>query len=299
VGADGSYTITGIDPDTYTVRVTFIGYRRIEQEVALEPGETVTRDFTMERAPLQGEGVTVTVGARGREVAAEDMAAPVDVYSAEEIQVAGAFGTGQILKEIAPSVNFPQNTLSDGMDALRSFTLRDGASSQYGSDAIAGVVNIQLKEEPLAPTIETRLGGYITGPYPNDGTTYSVRPSLGVGLGEDGFLNFFGEYRLRTPTNRAGPANYNLGPRGQGGDTIADPDGDGLFEIVDKNNSVEQPAFHWGDGESESVLLWLNGAYPVARLDAERPTELYAFGGYSYRKGKGQGFYREGTDSGN
>ncbi len=352
-GADGSYSITGIDPGTYTLRVTFVGYETIEGEIRFEPGEEATRTFVLERAPLQGEGVTVTVGSRARDMAAEDMAVPVDVYGTEEIQTSGAFETGRILQQSAPSVNFPQNTLSDGMDALRSFTLRglspdqtlvlvngkrrhksalvnrlgagvsggsspidlnaipanaierievlrDGASSQYGSDAIAGVANLRLKDEPLDPTIETRIGGYATEPYPNDGTTYSVRPSFGVELGDDGgFLNFFGEYRLRTPTNRAGPADFNLGPAGQAGDEIADPDGDGLFDIVDKNNSVEQPAFHWGDGRSENLLFWANGAYPVANVNAEQPTEVYAFGGYSYRKGKGQGFYREGTDDGN
>jgi len=353
VGADGSYSITGIEPGTYPLRVTFVGYEPVEEEITLEPGEEVTRTFVLERAPLQGEGVTVTVGSRAQDVAAEDMAVPVDVYGTDEIQTSGAFETARILQQSAPSVNFPQNTLSDGMDALRSFTLRglspdqtlvlinnkrrhksalvnrlgsgvsggsspidlnaipsnaikrvevlrDGASSQYGSDAIAGVANLRLKNEPLDPTVETRIGGYVTGPYPNDGTTYSVRPSFGMELGDNGgFLNFFGEYRLRTPTNRAGPANYNLGPAGQSGDEIADPDGDGLFDIVDKNHSVEQPAFHWGDGRSENLLFWANGAYPISNFDADQPTEIYAFGGYSYRKGKGQGFYREGTDDGN
>ncbi|MFO8098210.1 MAG: TonB-dependent receptor [Salinibacter sp.] len=351
VGADGTYRITGIDPGSYTVRVSFVGYEAIEEDIAIEAGTTVEQDYTLRQEALQGEGVTITVGSRARNVAAEDMAVPVDVYGAEEIENAGAFETGRILEQISPSVNFPQNTLSDGMDALRSFTmrglspdqslvlingkrrhktalvnrlgggvqggsspidlnalpanaiermevLRDGASSQYGSDAIAGVVNVRLKEEPLDPTVETRLGGYITDPYPNDGTTYSVRPSFGVELGENGgFLNFFGEYRLRTPTNRAGPASYNLG-KGRA-DEIEDVDGDGLFEIVDKNDTVEQPAFHWGDGRSENYLMWVNGAYPIANVEADQPTEVYAFGGYSYRKGKGQGFYRTESDDRN
>ncbi len=216
-GADGSYSITGIDPGTYALRVTFVGYETIEGEIRFEPGEEATRTFALERAPLQGEGVTVTVGSRARDMAAEDMAVPVDVYGTEEIQTSGAFETGRILQQSAPSVNFPQNTLSDGMDALRSFTLRglspdqtlvlvngkrrhksalvnrlgagvsggsspidlnaipanaierievlrDGASSQYGSDAIAGVANLRLKDEPLDPTIETRIGGYATEP---------------------------------------------------------------------------------------------------------------------------------------
>ncbi|PSQ95000.1 MAG: hypothetical protein BRD53_04710 [Bacteroidetes bacterium SW_7_64_58] len=78
-GPDGSYTIDDIEPGTYDVRVTFVGYEPIEQEVTLEPGAEVTRTFSMERAPLQGEGVTVTVGSRARNVAAEDLAVPVDV----------------------------------------------------------------------------------------------------------------------------------------------------------------------------------------------------------------------------
>ncbi|PSQ72576.1 MAG: ligand-gated channel, partial [Bacteroidetes bacterium QH_6_64_77] len=72
-GPDGSYTIDEIEPGTYDVRVTFVGYEPIEQEVTLEPGAEVTRTFSMERAPLQGEGVTVTVGSRARNVAAEDL----------------------------------------------------------------------------------------------------------------------------------------------------------------------------------------------------------------------------------
>jgi len=352
VSPDGSYTIRRIDPGTYTVRVTFVGYETTERQVTLEAGTRTRIRFQLERASLQGEGVTVTVGSRARNVAAEDMAVPVDVYGSEEINISGAFETGQVLEQLSPSVNFPQQTLADGMDALRSFTLRglspdqsltlingkrrhksalvnrlgdgiqggsspvdlnaipanaiermevlrDGASSQYGSDAIAGVVNIRLKDEALDPTVETRFGGYITDPYPNDGTTYSVRPSFGIELGEDGFLNFFGEYRLRTPTNRAGPSGTNpdfgfpwpFPP--SPADEVDDVNGDGFWEVTKKNRTVEQPNFHWGDGRSENVLFWVNGAYPVANLDAEQPTEIYAFGGYSYRKAKGQGFYRD------
>jgi iron complex outermembrane receptor protein len=351
-GGDGQYRITGIEPGQYTVVVSFIGFRRqTVSGVQIPAGETVERNFSLRESPLQAEGVTVTVGSRTRNAVAEDLAVPVDVYSAEQIEISGAMETGRILEQIAPSVNFPQQTLADGMDALRSFTmrglspdqslvlingkrrhksalvnrlgsgvqggsspidlnaipanaigqmevLRDGASSQYGSDAIAGVVNIRLKDEPLDPTVETRVGGYVTEPYPNDGTTYSVRPSFGVPLGEDGFLNFFGEYRLRTPTNRAGPTSFDIVEPGDA-DEIADRDGDGLYDIIDKNNTVEQPNFHWGDGRSENILLWANGALPIDNRDAEQPTEIYAFGGYSYRKSGGQGFYREGLDNNN
>ena len=110
VGEDGSYQITQIEPGEYTVRVSFVGYKTVEREDTFQLGRTVTQNFRLEVAPLMGEGVTVTVGSRARDLQAEDLAVPVDVYGAEEIQVAGSFETGQILQQIAPSVNFPQQT---------------------------------------------------------------------------------------------------------------------------------------------------------------------------------------------
>ncbi|MEF8865482.1 MAG: carboxypeptidase-like regulatory domain-containing protein, partial [Salinibacter sp.] len=63
-GPDGSYTITGIEPGSYTARVTFVGYETVERELTLNAGTTTRSRFALERAPLQGEGVTVTVGSR-------------------------------------------------------------------------------------------------------------------------------------------------------------------------------------------------------------------------------------------
>ncbi|PSQ85145.1 MAG: hypothetical protein BRD30_10965 [Bacteroidetes bacterium QH_2_63_10] len=140
----------------------------------------------------------MTVGSRARDAVTSELAVPVDVYSAEQIERTGTAEVGQILQQISPSANFPRQTVADGMDALRSFTLRglspdhtlvlingkrrhksalvnrlgsgvqkgsspvdlntipasainqmevlrDGAAAKYGSDAIAGVVNVQLK----------------------------------------------------------------------------------------------------------------------------------------------------------
>ncbi|HKP50756.1 MAG TPA: TonB-dependent receptor, partial [Gemmatimonadales bacterium] len=83
--------------------------------------------------------------------------------------------------------------------------LRDGASSQYGSDAIAGVVNIVMKEGQFTPFINTSAGRYFTGKgFNDDGTTADVNGGFGFKLGR-GSLGLFGQFLNREPTNRAFP----------------------------------------------------------------------------------------------
>lgn len=338
-GADGSYRLADIEPGTYTIRVSFVGYETVEQEATFQSGSTRTQNFKLESAPLRGEGVTVTVGSRARNTVTSELAVPVDVYGADQIEDMGTAEVGQILQSVAPSANFPRQTIADGMDALRSFTLRglspdhtlvllngkrrhksalvnrlgsgvqkgsspvdlnaipssaieqievlrDGAAAKYGSDAIAGVVNVQLKQEPLPISASYQVGGHVTRGFDNDGTTHNLSLQGGTGLGEDGYLNLFTELRLRNPTNRAGAS-----PRDQindgDGDVVTDIDGDQVQEVVEKNNPVSQPTFHWGDGESDNVYAWADGAYPISEA-----LEVYAFGGYSYRDALGEGFKR-------
>ena len=339
VGGDGDYRITNIEPGTYTVRVTFVGYKTVERESDFEAGTTTTQNFQLEVAPLRGEGVTVTVGTRTRGTVASELAVPVEVYSAADLEVTGTAEVGQMLQQVSPSANFPRQTVADGMDALRSFTLRglspdhtlvlvngkrrhksalvnrlgsgiqkgsspvdlnalpssaikqmevlrDGAAAKYGSDAIAGVVNVQLKDEPLPLTVDYQIGNHFTQGFENDGLTHNVSAIWGTGLGEEGHLNLFTELRMRSPTNRAGASPRDQIATGDG-DEVTDIDGDGVQEVVEKNNPVSQPTFHWGDGESDNYYVWGDAAYPVS--DA---FEIYAFGGYSYRNAVGQGFRR-------
>ncbi|HYJ30003.1 MAG TPA: TonB-dependent receptor plug domain-containing protein, partial [Allosphingosinicella sp.] len=130
-----------------------------------------------------------------------------------------------------------------GLAISRIEVLRDGASSQYGSDAIAGVINIQLRNADNGGRITATYGRYhttladvarITGlqtdgagqPFldptdtrvlaansdgerrARDGEMYTIGANIGVPLGE-GFVNLTAEYRDRNPTNRAG---YDLRP---------------------------------------------------------------------------------------
>ena len=338
-GSDGQYEITGIQPGTYTVEVSFVGYQPTSREVTIEAGVTRTEDFVLEEVALRGEGVTVTVGSRAARRAAGELAVPVDVFPVEELEIAGSNELGLVLQQLSPSVNFPRQSIADGMDALRSFTLRglspdhtlvliegnrrhrsalvnrlgsgvqkgsspidmnaipssvvdgieilrDGAAAQYGSDAIAGVINLQLPDEPVPLSVSAQLGGHVTDDFDNDGTTYTIDGSYGVPLLDDGYFNVFGEIRLRGPTNRSGADPRDQIEEGDA-DEVRDLSGNGVQQVATKNNPVDQPNFAWGNGESNNYYLWGNSALPVTD-----EVEFYAFGGYSFRDALGQGFYR-------
>src|SRR5204863_7522739 len=67
--------------------------------------------------------------------------------------------------------------------------LRDGASAQYGSDAIAGVLNYQLRDNSSGIELTSRLGGYFPTGYSRDGTDRQVAGNLGLPLGGQGSVN--------------------------------------------------------------------------------------------------------------
>jgi len=156
--------------------------------------------------------------------------------------------------------------------------LRDGAAAQYGSDAIAGVINIVLKSGVARPTLSFRGGGNV-GAFTDvfgtehgfsDGGTSDVSGHWGLSLGHSGSLAVAGEFRDRRGTNRAGP-------------DIGDP-------------FSPQPNIHWGDSKEDDGLLFANSE---VMLDERTQTMVYAFGGWSRRTGSHGGNYRRRTDAGN
>jgi iron complex outermembrane receptor protein len=78
--------------------------------------------------------------------------------------------------------------------------LRDGASAQYGSDAIAGVINFQLRKSIGKTSIQVHLGQF----YEGDGEKFSIGANRGIALNKKGFLNFSASYRYQEPTSRGG-----------------------------------------------------------------------------------------------
>jgi iron complex outermembrane receptor protein len=79
-------------------------------------------------------------------------------------------------------------------------TLRDGASAQYGSDAIAGVVNIRLKESTGKTSVSLHLGQH----YKGDGEKFKLGIYHGIDLNKKGFLSFSGDIHYRNPAFRGG-----------------------------------------------------------------------------------------------
>ena len=122
--------------------------------------------------------------------------------------------------------------------ALRQVeVLRDGASAQYGSDAIAGVINFLLKDASSGGSVEVRTGGYTAG----DGEAVSVAANIGLPLGQNGFFNVSLEYGSSDATDRS----------------VQRDDAAALIAVG--NTAVRDPAQIWGSPEIEDDLkLWAN-----------------------------------------
>ncbi|MCB1644251.1 MAG: TonB-dependent receptor [Pseudomonadales bacterium] len=175
--------------------------------------------------------------------------------------------------------------------ALKSIeVLRDGAAAQYGSDAIAGVINFILKDSAEGASLSLSTGEY----YEGDGFETTISGNAGFPLGDSGFINISAERSESDFTSRseqyceswfcldknnpvynpaAGYAAYVNDPTFAAGVGSASLDGD-----------VVQP---WGQPNTEAVRFFVNAGY-----DAGNGMELYGFANYSYSEADGGFFYR-------
>jgi len=157
--------------------------------------------------------------------------------------------------------------------------LRDGASALYGSDAIAGVINFQLKDASSGGNITASAGQT----YESDGLTFTASINKGFELGEDGFLNLTYEYRNRENTNRAGLQGtcQFLCTTNAAGDAVADPSTEA------REIAFNRQSFRIGDSDSEQHAVFANLGY-----DLSDSAQLYAFGSYGFRENESGGFFR-------
>ena len=175
--------------------------------------------------------------------------------------------------------------------------LRDGAAAQYGSDAIAGVINIVLKKKTGLLEAGISYGKYITNYDKNyalyklanktddpsvkvrDGGNFQASLGYGFNIGK-GFLNLNGEYINREATNRAGTVTGRIFGlvNGQNRD-------DSIFSA--RNLTINSFDLHIGNSDMKGGNVFYNFGYPLGDK-----TELYLFGGYGKKNGKSAGFYR-------
>lgn len=174
--------------------------------------------------------------------------------------------------------------------------LRDGAAAQYGSDAIAGVINFILKENTEGVTVTAQTGQY----YEGDGTEYLLAGNIGLPLGDSGFLSISGEYYDAEATVRARQycegfacADVNdprfAGALGGSFDTsIAGyTEASYIAGLPDANigdGDVVQP---WGAPNVDRLALFYN-----AGIDLSENVSLYSFGNYTTSESDGSFFYR-------
>ena len=342
----GNYTLS-VEPGSYQLQVSSVGYETTTLPVTVQTGETVA-DVTLRESATALQEVAV-IGSRSATARTNiQTPVPVDVISARELKSYAQTDVTQILNFVAPSFSSNRQTVSDGTDHIdpaslrglgpdqvlvlingkrrhstalvningtfgrgtvgtdlnaipvaaieRIEVLRDGAAAQYGSDAIAGVINIVLKKDtPWA--VSALYGQSLTntlGRNFTDGRTTQVDLSKGFKLGSKGFFNIGAQYLDRGATNRGGVDTRPLLYRGVWPATPA-----GTMDVaayrqqlkatddaraqaagLDRNN------MRVGNAAVRNLGLLTNGAYNLGR------TELYWQAGITNKQGNAAGFYR-------
>lgn len=211
-------------------------------------------------------------------------------HSAALVNVNGTIGRGAS----AVDLNTVPSLAVGGVEVLR-----DGASALYGSDAIAGVVNVRLREANSGGAVQASYGWRETEytvpvnaptaagvPNPgaevtrerSDGHILTVAGWKGYGLGADGFLTITGEYKDQNHTERSGYDSRQQYPG-------SFPAGEA---IINRFNA-------WtGEPELEQLSFFANAGYTL-----ENGVELYGWGSFQDRETVSAGFYRRANDARN
>ena len=156
--------------------------------------------------------------------------------------------------------------------------LRDGAAAQYGSDAIAGVMDFKLKDASEGGQVQVQYGEFFEGEQ-----STKVAANGGFALGQDGFLNLSFESVDNDALSRG----------------IQRPVGQGLIDAGVPNVGADSPfgdapfVQSWGRPETSGERVFFN----MGSADASSDTTLYAHGGYAETDGRYRFFYRAGYDT--
>jgi iron complex outermembrane receptor protein len=167
----------------------------------------------------------------------------------------------------------PDISVIPGVALKQVEVLRDGAAAQYGSDAIAGVMNFVLKDASEGGSITVSQGEY----YEGDGAATTIDGNIGLPLTDDGFVNISAQYKTADATSRS----------------VQRPDAAAIADAG--NTSILNPAQTWGNPEiNDDFTVFVNSGF-----DINDNTHLYAFGNVSSRKATGGFYYRNPHNRGN
>ena len=245
----------------------------LTQEEMRQTGRTETAQILQQLAPsfnfpraTVGDGTDHTRPATLRGLGADQVLVLVNGkrrHTSALINVNGTIGRGQGMVDLNA---IPASAID------RIEILRDGAAAQYGSDAIAGVINIILKAN-ATNELSLELGQTSEG----DGNLVNLNGTHNIAWGGNGFIQLAAELRDRGYTNRS-----LRDPRVQyfaGDPKNADP------------NFVNQINHRQGDADTRDIGGFLNLGKEVGAT-----TELYAFAGWGRRSGSAAGFWRRPLD---
>ena len=181
------------------------------------------------------------------------------------MNINGTFGRGTVGTDLNA---FPSGAIK------RIEILRDGAASQYGSDAIAGVINIVTKDVTDLVDISSEAG--ITAS--RDGAELKGSANYGFKIGSKGFVNITGEFLQRNATNRSGTYTGPVFSNDMAMD-----------DMLLAQHKLTRKDFGMRIGESAVAAA-------MGEFDMELPMSdaatFYSFGDLSHRRGDAGGFYR-------
>ena len=214
-----------------------------------------------------------------------------------------------LVTTVGPGTQGPDMATIPAVAIQNIEVLRDGAAAQYGSDAIAGVINFLLKDNREGGSVSIDTGQYGEG----DGASTTVQGNIGLPLGDNGFLSISGEFYEADQTTRAEQycaSWWCMNPADPTWQTFANSSGASAAQGVGWNGNpptiihyANDPTFlgnthlanigdgdvvqPWGQPDAEAARVFFN-----AGVDLDGNNELYGFGNFSDSTSNGSFFYR-------
>ena len=172
-------------------------------------------------------------------------------HTSSLINVNGTFGRGSVGTDLNA---IPSASIS------RIEVLRDGAAAQYGSDAIAGVINIVLKQNTDELKIMATTGANFSENSNNqtggsDGATTNISANYGVGLGDKGgFINFTGDYDVRDDYSRMKEWEGGIFHAYNAIERVASADGADISNLsLSQIQTYAQGVSHFSDATKQAI----------------------------------------------